>query len=261
MRILFALLLAVASLTADTVVNIINRGHVMTQPRIHFIFWGSYWSGDGSPLADLVVRSYSNVSPVYFTGLTQYGVNTPQLAGMTIATLYEPPSYVTQLEAALLLNNLKKERIIRPAGEYFVLLLPKGITSPYRGYHTYLREEDGRTVWFSWVTTNSNTTITDVFHELVEGITDPEGRGVQTTVPVKSPLNWSEIADVCEVSLYPPATINDVLVPAYWSQADGACITPGAKVPAATRQRPSLPPLPGLPVPVVGYPPETSATP
>lgn len=208
-----------------TTVAITNKGEVMAQPRIHFIFWGSYWSvgGAGSTLADSIVRTFNRVPQGYWSGLAQYGVQSPELAGMTVATAYEPPSYVTEGTVVAFLQSLMESRILPKLSRsvYYIVLLPKGTLASFRGYHTYFRDLDGSTTWFSWVTTNGDTLYYDVFHELVEGMTDPEGRGVQTVVPVKSPKYWSEIADACEAA----CTGTGIRVAPYWSQADGACVT------------------------------------
>lgn len=202
-------------------VTVVNRGGVMAQPRVHFVFWGSYWLADGSNQADLIVRSYSRVAPEYFSGLAQYGVGTPRLAGMATVTAYEPPSYVTQVDVALLLGSIKPMQ-----GTYYVVLIPPAQASPFRGFHSYFQDFDGSVIPFAWVTSGASM-IPDVFHELIEGMTDPTGKGVQTMTPAKSPLYWSEIADACE-SACSLSNIGGVSVPSYWSQSDGACIAPGS---------------------------------
>lgn len=214
---------AFAACSTQPVTPVINRGQVMANPRIHFVFWGSYWRTAGSADADLVVRSYSKIAPIYFSGLEQYGVNSPELAGMTIVDAYEPPSVVRELDVALFLGTLAK----RP-GTFYVVLLPKGTLSSYRAFHSTIRELDGSITWYTWVSNNggSSQMLSDLSHELVEGLTDPDGKGVQTVVPVKSPTNWSEIADACE-AFCSPSSVQGVPVVSYWSQRDGACIAPG----------------------------------
>lgn len=232
---LISILLAAASLHAGSachpqpVVAVTNRGEVMAQPRIHFVLWGAYWlTPAGASGADQTVRSFSRVPALYFSGLAQYGVNTPQLSGMTVATAYEPPYYITQDAVALMLGSLTRAGVLLPSPRsvYYIVLLPPGLTSPFRGFHSYFQDFDGSVVWFAYVMPNGDATLSAIFHELVEGVTDPEGRGVQTVTPVKSPLYWSEIADACEAAC-DHASISGVPVPAYWSQLDGACIAPG----------------------------------
>lgn len=215
--------------------SVVNRGRVISAPRIHFVFWGSYWLSAGAAEADLIVRSFSRVPSAYFGGLSQYGVSAPVLAGMTVATAYEPPNYTTEGDVATMLASLISNRVLPHPGNssFYVVIFPKGILSPYRGYHTYLRNGDDYTAPFSWVTTNGDSTIPDVFHELIEGMTDPEGSGVQTMQPVKSDSHWSEIADACESCQ--TSKVRGVPVPAYWSQADGACIAPGSRLNKAMR--------------------------
>lgn len=222
--------LAIASCVPASPVTITNRGEVIARPRVHFVLWGSYWhSPDGGRAADVLVRSYARISSVYFEGLAQYGVASPELAGMTTVTSYEPPSYITEAEIAYMLQVQMDSHTLRPSSEssrsvIYIVLLPPEARAKYRGFHFPFVALDGSTIWAAWVT-YSSTMIADVLHELIESMTDPEGNGVQA--PPVYPGLWREIADVCAATCT-GSSVYDIPVPSYWSQSGGACVAPGA---------------------------------
>lgn len=249
MRLIPALLIASVLMAGpcdqNPVVVATNHGDVIRAPRVHFVFWGSYWlSADGSAAADLIVRSFGRVSPTYFSGITQYGAGIPTFAGMTVATLYEPVTSVpvgvattSGADIAMLVQNLIDSRMLRgpeadPAiTSYYVVLLPPGVaTGTYRAFHDSLTMFNGALAHFAWIM-NTDFTFSDVLHELIEGITDPTGNGVR--VPLTPPKG--QIADACE-NLCAVYRVSGIRVPAYWSQADGACVAPGATEPIRSRQ-------------------------
>lgn len=215
-------------------VTITNSGHVMVEPKVHFIFWGNYWkAGDGLDAADRAVQSFVRV-PEYFAGLSQYGVGRPKLAGMTTTALYEPPSTVSPGTVATLIESLMDARVIPNALEssrsiYYVVLLPPSVSAaPSVAFHDYIAYPLGIKTWFSFVVANPSTMMYYLFHELVEGMTDPEGAGVRvTSATTHTWASWEEISDACFSACGLSNTVNGVPVAAYWSQADGACVAPG----------------------------------
>ena len=49
-------------------------------------------------------------------------------------------------------------------------------------------------------------------------------RSLQVTDCVANPFNWCEIGDICEGNT---DVVNGVVVQAYWSESDNACVVPG----------------------------------
>lgn len=228
----------------------------MTDPRVHFVFWGSYWlTPDGVEKADTLVHAFTRATPTYFSGLAQYGVGTPKLVGMTVVappklltTLItqlpgigvksplEPPAMVTEAAVVAMLDAQMQAGVLRPAHEvarstYFLVIVPPGsattlanLTRP--GLHTFWwLPRIQNYVWWGLVAAgNISTDITIMFHELVEGMSDPQGGGVQGP---PNYISWVEIVDIC---CGRTSAFGDLLLPAYWSEHDKACIVPQPKI-------------------------------
>src|SRR6185295_5259853 len=99
---------------------------------------------------------------------------------------------------------------------YMVIPQP-GSTDPTEGlggYHAYNDDDQNNRYYYSWTINNGSLDTIDWFvsHELVEAMTDPDGRAIQ--VEPRNPDNWNEISDGAAQSIY--ARLNGYLVQSYW---------------------------------------------
>jgi hypothetical protein len=121
------------------------------------------------------------------------------------------------------------------------VVMPTGITpeGTRRAEHSY-SPRYGQRIHYAWFTNVGDLDgITElVAHELVESATDPEGSGILGVKGTCHESGWCEIADVCE-STY--ATVDGVMVNAYWSNQRNHCIVPGGVPPEPVEPAPIAP--------------------
>jgi hypothetical protein len=234
-------------------------GPVLSNARIHLVFWGNSWgtAPPPTPSAAQVSNAVVNIlnSP-YLSALSQYRntIGPASLRGTTLATGSNPPNpfsdqNVVDLLTGLLDNGTLPNPLLEPV--LYCVIVPQGVNNTGSGfigehtYFTYNAHFPGPfpitipvNVHYAWVTNNGTLDgVTTIFsHELVESITDPEGSAITGNTGVCSQGGWCEIGDVCSST----GRENGVLVQSYWSDADGACIIPDGMVAGPVADDPVL---------------------
>ena len=216
------------------------KGMVLTNVQVQLIFWGASWGSNASPSSDDVTKAVQNIfSGPYMSKLSQYrGIKDGTLLGTTVVTSSNPPNPFSNDNVADLVTSLiATGKVPKPEDGKQILycvIMPVGVNynqSNVNGEHSFAInvsysfpvDVDIDKVFYAWVMNDGTLAdITIIFsHELVEACSDPDGNGIQV-LPL-TPNSWHEIGDVCEgIS----NMVNGVWVQAYWSQSDGACITP-----------------------------------
>jgi hypothetical protein len=205
-------------------------GPVIGSAQVELVFWGPGWTTATNAALETSYRTAVSalVSSPYLSALSQYRSNlgSANLAGSVTVTSSSPPTTFTDSDAfTMLTQQLQGGTLPSPVNNnhlfYWVVPQPGTNTLPSElGDHSF-GAWSGTKVHFG-ITTNPVGTpldeLTLVFgHELVEGTSDPELTGIQTSPD-------GELADGGEfngIRLY-----NGVVVQSYWSRADNAWIVP-----------------------------------
>lgn len=214
-------------------------GSKISNVNVHLFLWGSAWlSPSNNPTTSSVINAVDSIlTGPYFNALNQYGVGSGTLADAWIITSPNPNNPFSEDDVSDMVWNLIDAGYFPEpddAGgrnEFFAFIMPPGV-NPNRtdgtiGEHSYAGDYDFPfdydKAWYCWVTNNGTLdSVTKILsHELVEACTDPEGDGWQ--VDPRSGSSWNEIGDICQNS---SGRVNGVMVQAYWSQRDRACIIP-----------------------------------
>jgi hypothetical protein len=209
-----------------------KHGRVLESPQLYLIYWGSTWQAAPTPTADQVTDAVRTLmASAYMTGLTQYrGSGRGALRGSTVVDSADPPDGFTDDQVADFVHaQISTGTVPGPDPDnqtVYGVVMPTGITPEVaRHAEHYYSTRSGRRIHYAWFTNvgdlDSITAL--VSHELVESATDPEGSGFLGVKGTCDESGWCEIADVCE-SL---ATVDGVMVQAYWSNRHDDCIVPG----------------------------------
>ncbi len=225
-----------------------NHGPVVTNVHVVLMFWGSAWNDDKKP-NPTVLQVFGALASImggpYMDGLAQYrGIGHGQivLVAATRSNTSEPPNPFNDDNIAKLVFDAIDAGAVPdpddlPGNQYlYTVFLPPGVnpTNGAGGEHTS-RSHNGKNVHFAWVTHGGGIdSISDtVSHEIAEAVTDPEGNSFTfTSEGDPGAGGWIEIGDVCQGY---NARLNGVLVQAYWSQTDRACIIPTLNLPPIPR--------------------------
>jgi hypothetical protein len=206
-------------------------GPQLTRPHVYLLFWGERWGATPAPahsMSDLHGAFAKIIAGPYLSAAAQYG--NEGLAGLMGAWWIDhsnPPNHFSDGDVQHAVTRLIDDHgLPYDANGYYMVILPPGIDAQEKslaGKHVYVREhEHGHDIIVGWVLyADDMNEMTRVFsHELVEGMTNPFGTGVQ--VKPADPEAWNEIGDVCS-SMAPS---NGIVVNSYWSQEDKACVVP-----------------------------------
>ena len=213
-------------------------GSKISNINVHLFLWGSAWLSPGNnPNASSVINAVDSIlSGPYFNALNQYGVGSGLLADSWIITSPDPNNPFSDGDVKDMVWNLIDAGYFPEpddaggANEFFAFVMPPGVNTNQAGVngeHMYAWDYDFPfdidKAWCCWVMNDGtlDTVTTILSHELVEACTDPEGDGWQ--VDPRSGDSWNEIGDICQNST---GRVNGVMVQAYWSQRDNACIIP-----------------------------------
>jgi len=236
-----------------------NHGPVLHRPQLHLIYWGSGWLPQAAPYptAEQVTAAVRiMLASNYLDGLAQYGgIGRGEVRGSTVFASTDPPVDFTDDHIEGFIDALLDAGTVPgPDADnqtVYGVVLPAGVGAEGSGWtaeHNYFTRA-GQRIRYAWFTNAGNlAAITRlVSHELVESATDPEGSGILGVQGTCQGSGWCEVSDICMSSL---AEVDGVAVQGYWSNRDGACVTPGSGAPATTPgkpRRPSTHRRPGLP--------------
>lgn len=228
---------------ADSSDSVHNSGGalVVTAP-VELVFWGTQWQTAAAPSAnDIVGAATRIINSSYLAELEQYGFQRVTVQGSTIVTSPAPPSNYSFDDVGNLVWNLIDDgKFPEPDDDggriIYMVFMPDGTTGPAneRGAHgdpsDYDFPFDVDYAWVGFVSAGSLDYVTDVFsHELVEAITDPEPHA-PAWVMDRNINGGDEIGDACNNTV---DRVDGLLVQAYWSERQKACVIPQKHRPLA----------------------------
>jgi hypothetical protein len=231
---------------ADRDFQVVDRGgEVLTNVRVHIIYWGSAWSSNASPsMHDVNNTVITVVSSPYLTGLSQYrGIGRGrvgtiiQVNKQVGSSPAEPINNFTHNIIETLVSDLIQHGIVpHPSTDQnlYCVFLPKDYhykDSNLVGEHNCFSLNDGTLTYYAWITndgtlTGKNSIPRIVSHEIVEACTDPNPDHPGAFVIPNSSGGADEISDVCQNENDFDFEPGGVMVQTYWSQRDHRCIAP-----------------------------------
>src|SRR5262245_15278423 len=233
-----------------------RHGPVLHRPQLYLIYWGSGWLAQAAPNptpAQVTDAAHTMLTSVYLDGLAQYGgIGRGEVRGSAVIASSDPaPDFTGDHVKAVIDALLDAGTVPGPDPDnqtVYGVVLPTGIGNGWTGAHNYYTRA-GQRIHYAWFTNPGDLAwITrTISHELVESATDPEGDGIVGVTGTCDEPGWCEISDICMSTL---AEVDGVSVQGYWSDRDGACVTPGSGPPASTPgkpRRPSTVRAPGMP--------------
>jgi hypothetical protein len=235
------LILATYNLSADAqpTDSVHNEGGALIlQAQLELVFWGTAWQTAIGPSASDVVNAVTAIlgSP-YLLGLMQYGFQSAAVRGSTIVTSPAPPANYSFDDVGNLVWSLIDDgKFPEPDDDggriLYMVFMPPGTTPPsdFRGAHSdpsdYDFPADVDYAWVGYVSYGTLDYITDVFsHEFVETITNPEPHD-PAWVMNRIINKGNEIGDACNNTV---DRLDGILVQAYWSERQKACVIPRAR--------------------------------
>jgi stage V sporulation protein SpoVS len=203
---------------------------------LELIFWGAAWqTATGPSRADIVQAVQAMIAGPYLSELSQYGFRSLVLRGTTIVLEPKPPK--TDEVGKMVWNAIDSGVFPEPDDPggriIYMVLMPSGTSLPAdgsRGAHSDPSDfdfpVDFERAWVGWVGPGTLDHTMDVLsHELVESITDPEPDSPAWRMNREIHKGW-EIGDACNETV---DRVNGLLLQAYWSERDKACVIPFAK--------------------------------
>ncbi|HEX6526031.1 MAG TPA: hypothetical protein VF070_39365 [Streptosporangiaceae bacterium] len=229
--------------SSDSVNN--QGGALIVTAPIELVFWGDQWQTAIGPSTGDIINAVNGIlaSP-YLSELSQYGFQHVSVQGSTIVTAPAPPANYTFDDVGNLVWNLIDDgKFPEPDDDggriLYMVFMPPGTTPPpnIRGAHgdpsDYDFPADVDYAWVGYVSYGTLDYITDVFsHELAEAITDPEPHG-SAWVMNRVINGGNEIGDACNNTV---DRLDGILVQAYWSERQKACVIPQGPQPAVASE-------------------------
>ncbi len=220
--------------SGGSISHVDSGGRVLTNVNVFLVFWGAVWAQNPTPSVGEITNCVTNIfSGPYMSALAQYrNIGNGTLYGSTQVTTSDPPGIFSNDDAGNLLKNLIAAQLVPGPDEVdqllYVVIMPTGVSSDQQGVIGIHYSFD-ENILCAWVMNDGTLdSVTTIFsHELVEACTNPKGDGFQFNAPghcVANPFNWCEIGDICEGNT---DVVNGVVVQAYWSESDNACVVPG----------------------------------
>jgi hypothetical protein len=214
-------------------------GPVAGGAAVELLFWGDHWRTASGPSMNNVIGVVQRlITSPYLSGLTQYGVSGITLRGATLVSKPGPsfPNYsaedVGDMVWALIDDDVFPEPDDSGGRILYMVIAPEGSSydnSGARGAHSKAHDTDlfdGDDAWVGWSNNGDLEFITAVVcHELVEALTNPQP-GDDAWVMRRSINGGDEIGDACNNTA---DRLDGLLMQAYWSEQDKACIIPWHK--------------------------------
>ena len=222
-----------------------QNGPLMTQPKVFFLFWTSYWaSGTGATECTNLTNVWSNMAgdAGFYNQMSEYGIGhgvflntsnpSPNLGTKTIVSESTIQSLLT---GEIGVNGVPSN----DSNTLYVIMMPKGKQSGYDctstsctslGHHGFATKNN-TPVRYAVIEYNASldTTNTVVSHEIYEAVTDPDegsgpgGSGVFGTGWRDAGAGTTdEIGDICNLI---QQTYHGVVIQQVWSQSSCACRT------------------------------------
>jgi hypothetical protein len=248
--------------SADSCSN--NGGPVLQNAHLVLVFWGNDWNQGAGTQAlpsqpDLVTAVSHILQTSYLDQMAQYGFQTADVRKVVSVTS-QPPNNFTSDDVFNMLSNNILDTFPEPdeaGGDNFYMVFPSPSVlnqapaglNPGGGWHGSSSNGDiidPDQVVYSYVTYGSLNGMTATFtHELVEAISDPTPDDAAAWLMERSFLNVqgeNEIGDACNSTV---DFLDGILVEAYFSQAQRACVIPYPAGPTITSVNPPAGPISG----------------
>jgi hypothetical protein len=202
---------------------------------LELLFWGNqWWSATGPTMNEIIGAVQQLLASPYLSALTQYGFGNVNLRSATLVSQPAPgvPTFsadaVRNMVWALIDDNVFPEPDEAGGKIIYMVFAPNGSRyndSGARGAHSTAHDTDlfdSDDAWVGWIDNGDLDYIIDVFsHELVEALTDP---GPDDGWLMNRNINGgNEIGDACNGTA---DRLDGLLVQAYWSEQDKACVIP-----------------------------------
>jgi len=219
-----------------------DRAHDAGGPKVgavdlELLFWGDAWRTATAPSTNDVINAMQQlVDSPYLSALHQYGFTSLHLRGATLVSDPGPgyPKFsadnVRDFVWALIDDDVFPEPDDSGGRIIYLVVAPMGATyddTSARGAHTKAHDTDlfdGDDAWVGWTNNGDLDFITDVLsHELVEAITNPQPGDDDAWVMNRSINGGDEVGDACNQTA---DRLDGLLVQAYWSEQDKACVIP-----------------------------------
>jgi hypothetical protein len=204
-----------------------GHGAVLSNVKIKNIYWGSYWTGDGTSLHDHIEAAWTDLgnNPEFYTTMEQYATPTQSieqgsfLSGVTLDP--DPASSVEDSDVQHTIELAINKGTVPPPDPnmLYVVYLPQGVVSHpdtehgWGGHHNFFDDASGRRIYYATIIFSSSIDELTLLasHEVSEATTDPELDG------------WTEIGDLCQ-GLHPRGYRRDgFLVERLWSNDHCGC--------------------------------------
>jgi hypothetical protein len=205
---------------------------------VELVFWGSAWRTASNPSRAAIIGAVQTLlSGPFLSELRQYGFRSVSLRGTTTVIQPGPPATFSTSDVGDMVWNAIDSNVFPEPDDsggriLYLVFMPSGTTGPSnaRGAHSdpsdFDLPFDTDHAWVGWVGAGTLDYTMDVFsHELVEAITDPEPDSPAWTM-TRSINGGTEIGDACNNTV---DRVEGLLLQAYWSQEDKACVIPYAK--------------------------------
>jgi hypothetical protein len=225
-------------------------GPTLSNPNVVLIFWGAEWEtatpGPGSTSESQVTQAVEHLlTTPYLDDMKQYGFQGATFGGAIDVTSSEPPSSFSFASVAGLVKSMIDAGTLPDPDDswqnvYMVMMpQPANFNGPDVGAHgTAADNPDPDPDWFlcGFVEFGDIDAVTKIFsHELIESISDPSP-GVDTAwtmdrgFPASQP-GENEIGDACNDTW---DRLDGLLVQAYFSENERACVIPFSPKPTIT---------------------------
>ena len=199
---------------------------LQTQPRIHIVFWGQYWTHDGFGLLAYdsnVLQGILN-DPSFYKPMQEYGIDAGSLVGIHVSNegiLAE--NIINDDIQSELLSEIKNGVLPTPdllQNTMYVIMLPPntppaecngGVCTGYHRWATY----NNTNFTYSVIEFDKNGGFVVISHEIYEAITDP------TLHEFNGGWGEGEIGDLCGGQTY---VLDNTLIQKLWSQNACQCI-------------------------------------
>lgn len=202
-----------------------NSPWLQTNPRIHLVFWGSYWLGNWE--ANYYASEWNTLAndPNFYKPLQEYGIQTGTLEGIYYTNLDIVAESITDSDIQKeLAAEIANGQLPAPDRQSMYVLMfppntPLGYCNPDNpwciAYHGSINDA------YTYQAINyqsdplNNKIGSSVSHEIYESATDADGSGYWTG------NGETEVGDYCDGSTY---SLNGYTIQQVWSQDACQCI-------------------------------------
>jgi hypothetical protein len=202
----------------------ISSAWLLTNPRIHLIFWGNWWLTNNSNQMQQISTEWDTIGndPNFYQPVAEYGINPGQLDGIFTNNPNVPLGQLTEsyIQTELQSEITNKDLPVQDSNSVYMIMFPSGtqaqvdVNDGFSGRHGSVGD-----IAYAYLEYSSNylemTAIST--HEAYESMTDPNDSS-----GFNSGLSGAEIADLCEgVAAW---SLDGYPIVRVWSQSLCQCV-------------------------------------